>query len=44
VKLFELRYEYKIKKIKVINVILPRKARYARNNKNLYLKPTQVGR
>jgi hypothetical protein len=30
--------------IKVVDVILPRKARNAINNNYLYLKPTQVGR
>jgi hypothetical protein len=34
----------RFKEIKVIDVILPRKARNALNNDYLYLKPTQVGR
>ena len=31
-------------KIKVVDVILPRKARYALSKNYLYLKPTQVDR
>ena len=40
----ELKDESKTLKVKVVDVILPRKARNALNKNNLYLKPTQVGR